>query len=243
MITTQFVKIPNQNISIDAYLATPNQPGTFPAIIVIQEIFGVNAHIRDVTERIANQGYVAIAPAIYQRLAPGFEAGYTPEEVIIGREYKNKTKATELLSDIQATINYLYNLPQVKQEGVGAIGFCFGGHVTYLTATLADIKATASFYGAGITTWCPGENQPTITRTKDIKGTLYAFFGLEDASIPLEQTEEIEQELIKYNIPHQVFRYSGANHGFFCDRRGSYNKNAASDAWTKVLQLFTDTLK
>lgn len=243
MIKTEKVTIPHENLNIDGYLATPHDQGIFPAIIVIQEIFGVNAHIRDVTDRLAHQGFVAIAPALYQRLAPGFEAGYTPEEVIIGREYKNQTKASELLGDIQATINYLYTLPQVKQGGVGAIGFCFGGHVVYLSATLPEIKATASFYGAGITNWCPGEEQPTITRTKDIKGKIYAFFGLEDDSIPVEQINEIEAELSKHNIEHQIFRYQGADHGFFCDRRASYNQKAATDAWKKVLQLFTNSLK
>jgi carboxymethylenebutenolidase len=243
MIKIKKVTISNKSLAIDAYLAVPEIEGKFPAVIVIQEIFGVNAHIRDVVDRLASQGFVAIAPAIYQRLAPGFEAGYTPEDVIIGREYKNQTKASELLSDIQATIEYLYSLPQVKQTGVGAIGFCFGGHVTYLTATLPDIKATASFYGAGITNWCPGEKQPTITRTKDIQGTIYTFFGLEDASIPPEQIEAIEAELTKHQIKHQVFRYPGADHGFFCDRRASYNQKAALDAWHKVLNLFTDSLK
>jgi carboxymethylenebutenolidase len=243
MIKTEKVTIPHGNLNIDAYLAAPHDQGIFPAIIVIQEIFGVNAHIRDVTDRLAHQGFVAIAPAIYQRLASGFEAGYTPEEVIIGREYKNQTKASELLGDIQATINYLYTQPQVQRGGVGAIGFCFGGHIVYLSATLPEVKATASFYGAGITNWCPGEEQPTITRTKDIKGKIYAFFGLEDNSIPVEQIDAIEAELTKHNIEHQIFRYPGADHGFFCDRRASYNEKSALDAWHKVLQLFTDSLK
>lgn len=151
-IRTSHVKIPNKDLQIDAYLAEPKNEGVFPSVIVIQEIFGVNSHIRDVTERIAKEGYVAIAPAIYQRLAPGFETGYTPEDIEIGRKYKDQTKADELLSDIQSTIAYLKNLPNVKGDAIGSIGFCFGGHVVYLASILPDIKATASFYGAGITT-------------------------------------------------------------------------------------------
>lgn len=242
-LTTEFVHVPNEDITLDAYLAYPTEADSLPAIVVIQEIFGVNDHIQDVTRRIAQQGYVAIAPAIYQRQAPGFSAGYTAKDIEIGRVYKNQTKASELLSDIQATIDYLYTLPQVQQTGVGSIGFCFGGHVTYLAAILADIKATASFYGAGIANWCPGEDSPTITRTSEIKGTLYAFFGNEDATIPPEQVDEIESALQRSDIPHQVFRYDGAEHGFFCDQRGSYNPQAATDAWEKVKQLFTTTLK
>jgi carboxymethylenebutenolidase len=202
-INSQTVTIPNEDVTIDAYLATPDREEKLPAIIVIQEIFGVNDHIKDVTRRMAQQGYVAIAPAIYQRQIKGFKAGYTEKEIEIGREYKNKTKASELLSDIQATIDYLYQLPQVKAEGVGTIGFCFGGHVTYLVAILPDIKATASFYGAQIPTWCPGEEQPTITRTPEIKGTLYGFFGTADPLIPLDHVDEVEKALKDAQIPHK----------------------------------------
>ncbi|HEY9642020.1 MAG TPA: dienelactone hydrolase family protein, partial [Coleofasciculaceae cyanobacterium] len=151
-IRTAHVKVPNGSLQIDAYLAEPVGQGSFPAIVVIQEIFGVNAHIREVTERLAKAGYVAIAPAIYQRLAPGFEVGYSPEEVKQGRLYKDQTQADQLLSDIQSAIAYLQTLPTVRPEAIGCIGFCFGGHVAYLAATLPSIKATASFYGAAIPT-------------------------------------------------------------------------------------------
>ncbi|MBD2164264.1 dienelactone hydrolase family protein [Calothrix membranacea FACHB-236] len=237
-IDTATVQISQDNFSIVAYLAQPQESGSYPAIVVLQEIFGVNIHIRDVTERIAKLGYVAIAPALFQRQAPGFETGYTPEDIEIGRGYAMQTTASELLSDIQATIDYLKTLPNVKKNSFGCIGFCFGGHVAYLAATLPDIKATASFYGAGITTRTPGGGQPTVTRTSEIKGTIYTLFGMEDASIPAEQVDEIEATLEKYNIPHRVFRYDGADHGFFCDRRASYNPKVAADAWEQVKQLF-----
>ena len=176
-ITTKSVVVPNGELAIASYLAFPQAPGLFPAIIVIQEIFGVNHHIRDITRRFAQQGYVAIAPAIYQRQAPGFEAGYSKEDVKIGRLYKNQTKAAELLGDIQATIDFLYGLPQVDQSGIGCIGFCFGGHVAYLAATLSAIKATASFYGAGIANWSPGGGEPTLTRTpRDQRNALCLFW-------------------------------------------------------------------
>ena len=240
---TRKIQIQNGDLQIDGYLAWPAVESQFPAVIVIQEIFGVNAHIREVTERVAALGYVAIAPAIYQRIAPGFETGYTSEDVKIGREYKVQTKASELLSDLQATIDYLYGLPQVKQTGVGLIGFCFGGHVAYLGATLEVVKATGSFYGAGITNWCPGEERAaTLEFTKDIQGEIYCFFGKEDVSIPLEQVAEIEAELKCHNIKHQVFQYDNAGHGFCCDRRPSYEPRAAADAWEKVTDLFRRVL-
>jgi carboxymethylenebutenolidase len=240
------VKVMNQDLQIDAYLAEPVGEGVFPGVVVIQEIFGVNAHIRDVVERFAALGYVAIAPAIYQRIAPGFESGYSPEDVQQGRQYKEQTKAGELLGDVSAAIDYLQNLPNVKQGAtpsghlveIGCIGFCFGGHVAYLAATLPEVKATASFYGAGITSMTPGGGEPTVTRTGEIKGELYAFFGREDESIPQEQVEAIEAELTAKNVPHRVFQYDGAGHGFFCDQRGSYNPEAAADAWGQVQELF-----
>ena len=171
-ISSGWIEVQNQDLTIDAYLAIPETSGVYPGIIVIQEIFGVNQHIREITRRLAREGYIAIAPAIYQRQAPKFEVGYDEAGTTLGRKYKTATQADELISDIQATIDYLYSLPEVKSEGVGTIGFCFGGHVVYLAATLADVKATASFYGAQIATWCPGKDEPTINCTKDIKGTI-----------------------------------------------------------------------
>jgi carboxymethylenebutenolidase len=242
-ISNQWVKVNNQGLEIDAYLAMPSPEGIYPGVIVIQEIFGVNEHIQEVTQRLAREGYVAIAPAIYQRQAPGFAVGYSEAETKLGREYKVKTQASELLGDFQGCIDYLYRLPQVKQLGVGTIGFCFGGHVAYLAATLQGVKAIASFYGAQIATWCPGEAEPTINRTKDITGTIYTFFGTADPLIPNEQTEQIEQALIQSQIDHQVCRYEGVTHGFMCDYRPqSYNADAAKDAWKKVLDLFSQKL-
>ncbi|BAT52424.1 putative carboxymethylenebutenolidase [Nostoc sp. NIES-3756] len=242
VLVTETVQLSQDHLQVAAYLAQPQAPGSYPGIVVIQEIFGVNVHIREVTERIAKLGYVAIAPALFQRQAPGFETGYTPQDIEVGRGYAMQTKASELLGDIQSAIDYLKTLPNVKKDGFGCIGFCFGGHVTYLAATLPDIKAAASFYGAGITTRTFGGGNPTVTRTPEIKGTIYTFFGTEDASIPQEQVDQIENELEKYNISHRVFRYDGADHGFFCDHRASYNPQAAADAWEQVKQLFGTAL-
>ncbi|NEO29768.1 MAG: dienelactone hydrolase family protein [Symploca sp. SIO3C6] len=241
-IYTDSVKVANSSLEIDAYLARPRENGSFPAIVVLQEIFGVNDHIREITRRWAQEGYIAIAPALYQRQAPGFETGYTEQDFKVGKEYKQQTKADELVADIQATIDYLKSQMPVQDQGIGCIGFCFGGHVAYLAATLPEVKATASFYGAGITTMTPGGGEPTITRTPEISGTIYAFFGMEDASIPITQVDEIEATLNKHQIQHRIFRYEGADHGFFCDRRASYNQAAAADAWKQVKQLFEQEL-
>lgn len=243
-ISTSYVKVTNGSLQIDAYLAMPIGNRSLPGIIVLQEIFGVNSHIRDVTERLAKEGYIAIAPALFQRLAPGFEAGYTPEDIEIGKAYKDKTKAAELLEDIQATINYLVGQTSVNGDAIGCIGFCFGGHVAYLAATLPEIQAIASFYGAGITNMTPGGGKPTLSLTDQIKGrTVYAFFGTEDDSIPAKEVDEIEAALNRQQILHRIFRYKGAGHGFFCDQRASYNEAAATPAWNQVKQLFRQELK
>ncbi|PZD71659.1 Carboxymethylenebutenolidase [Acaryochloris thomasi RCC1774] len=239
-IHTQALKIPNGSLQIDAYLAVPSEPGPYPAVIVWQEIFGVNAHIRNVTERIAQLGYVAIAPAIYQRQAPGFEVGYSPEEVELGRQYKIQTTATELLSDAQATIDMLHTLEQVQNDCIASIGFCFGGHVAYLVATLPAIAATAVFYGAGIATLTPGGGPPTLTRTPEIKGTLYGFFGNQDVLIPNPEVDQIRQVLQEAGVEHRITQYP-ARHGFFCDQRDSYQPTAAADAWQQFQELLAGT--
>lgn len=241
-IETRTIDVKSSDTTLPVYVAMPEGDGPFGAVVVLQEIFGVNGHIRDITERIAREGYVALAPALYHRQAPGFETGYTAEDIQIGRQYKVQTKADELLSDIQATINYSKTLPQVRDGGVGCIGFCFGGHVAYLAATLANTSAIASFYGAGIPDQVFGPGPVALERTPQITGTLHCFFGTEDASIPTEAVGQIRAALEQSNIDHMIFEYEGAGHGFFCDRRGSYNSDAAADAWEKVKQLFAEKL-
>jgi carboxymethylenebutenolidase len=245
-INTTKVKIPNNDLKIDAYLAQPASEGIFGAVIVFPEIFGVNDNIRDITKLIAKQGYVVIAPAMYQRIAPGFEfgfsekdIGYSPEAYQFGLQYYQQVKYWEIFSDIQATIAYLQTLPNVKADSIGCIGFCFGGHVAYMAATLPDIKATASFDGAGITASSFGEETSSINRTSSIEGTIYTFFGTRDSLVSQEENQKIEDELKKHKINHRVFRYD-AGHGFFAGffidkypflaQNKSVNREASIDA-------------
>lgn len=242
-VETQTVHFHSGDTLIPGYVAAPTAVGTYPAVVVIQEIFGVNGHIREVTERIAAEGYVAIAPHIYHRQVQNFEVGYSEADTALGRHYKVNTQADELLQDIQGAIAYLRHHHGIQGDKAGCIGFCFGGHVAYLAATLPEIGATASFYGAGITQLIPGGGAPTVTRTPEIAGTLYAFFGTDDPLIALAEVDEIEAALIAAQVPHRIFRYQGATHGFFCDRRDSYDPAAAADAWEQVKTLFTQNLK
>jgi len=242
-IQTRTVDMQSLGQAIPAYLAHPIDPHGCPVVVVIQEVFGVNAHIRDVTDRLAREGYIAIAPHIYHRQAPGFEVGYSEADLALGRKYKNGTQANELLSDIQGAIDYTQqHFPQVP-AAVGCIGFCFGGHVAYLAATLPAMRATASFYGAGICQFTPGGEVPTLNRTGEIQGTVYAFFGLQDPLIAAEEVDRIEAALTHNQVDHRIYRYPDATHGFFCDRRDSYQAAAAEDAWTHVRSLFQVALK
>ena len=241
-LQTQTVTLHSGDTEILAYLAVPDEDGPYPIVVVLQEIFGVNAHIREVTERIAAAGYIAIAPHLYHRQVQNFEVGYDDESVTLGRQYKVKTRNDELLSDIQSAIQYAHTLPQAKPGGVGVIGFCFGGHVAYLSATLPETAAVASFYGAGIPNTTFGAGAPTLTRTPAATGKLYAFFGREDSLIPPDDVTQITQALAQADIDATVFEYDGAGHGFFCDRRDSYRADAAAAAWNKVKQLFSEVL-
>lgn len=242
LVRSATVSIASGNLQIPAYLAEPSREGMFGGVVVIQEVFGVNSHIREVTERLAAAGYVAIAPHIYHRQAPNFEVGYTEEALDLGRQYKMGTRAEELLSDVQGAIDTLLLKDNVRPVGVGCIGFCFGGHVAYLAATLSQVKATASFYGAGIVNSTPGGGAPTLSRTPAIGGTVYGFFGEKDPLISPEEVDTIAATLTAHQIPHQIFRYPEADHGFFCDQRYSYNAAAAQDAWKQVMTLLRETL-
>jgi carboxymethylenebutenolidase len=234
---TQEIYLPSENTPISAYLAQPNAPGQFPGIVVLQEIFGVNPHIRDVTERIAQLGYTAIAPALFHRQAPDFSVGYTPADVELGRSYVQNTSTSQLLGDIQAAIDYLKTLPTVAPQ-FGCIGFCFGGHVAYLAATLPDIQVTASFYGRGINSFTFGGDEPSLSKTGSIAGTIYMFYGMDDRTISATDVAKVETALQEHQIKHRLWQYPGADHGFFCDRRATYNPTAAADAWLHVQELF-----
>lgn len=241
-IQTSTVDIQSQGLAIPAYLAHPVASIGCPTVVVIQEVFGVNAHICEVTERIARQGYIAIAPHLYHRQVPGFAVGYSEADLALGREYKNGTRADELLSDIQGAIEYVQQRFPGGSSAVGCIGFCFGGHVAYLAATLPVIQATASFYGAGICQFTPGGGASTLNHTADITGTIYAFFGTQDPLIAATEVDKIEAALSAHQVKHRIYRYADATHGFFCDHRASYNAAATQDTWIHVTSLFQEQL-
>jgi carboxymethylenebutenolidase len=227
-----------------AYLArpVPDDPTRFPSVVVWMEIFGVNPHIRSVVDRIAAEGYVAMAPDYFHRTAPGLELGYDGAGMERGMALAKQCKQAEALADAAAAVAYLHGRPDVRPDATGAIGFCIGGHLTYLHATTGTLQAAASFYGGGIAVFGFGVPEPTVTRTEGIKGKIMCFFGEKDASITEQQVETIKQALYQHGIRNEVFTYPNAGHGFFCDARSAYNQGSADDAWKKVKKLFLDEL-
>ncbi len=239
------VDIAVEGRSMGAFVATPQGDGPFAAVLVFQEVFGVNMHIRDVAQRLATEGYVAIAPDSYHRVAPGIERAYTPAAMSGARELIGSVTVAALDADVAATIAYLRARPDVRADRIGAIGFCMGGHVAYLAAATHDLTATASFYGGRIATSGPGAESvlPTVTRTGGIKGTMLCLFGGQDQHIGAEQVATIEAALKTHHVRHEVVTYPEADHGFFCDWRGSYHEPSAQDAWERTKKLFASTLK
>ena len=201
-----------------AYRADP--PGKpRGAIVVIQEIFGVNSHIRQVADGYAADGYLAIAPAMFDRAQRGFDVGYSPEDIAKGREVRGKVTNDMALKDAEAAIKAASSAGKV-----GIVGYCWGGLVTWLAAgKLAGLAAAAPYYGGGI----------LDNASLEPKVPLMGHFGERDAHIPVEGVKKLAAQHNK----HQIFIYA-ADHGFNCDQRGSYDAPAAKQARERTLAFF-----
>jgi carboxymethylenebutenolidase len=229
---------------MQAYLVKPEGEGPWPAVIVLMEIFGVNRHIRSVTERIAAEGYVAIAPNYYHRTTANLELEYTERDVVTGRKHKEETTREGLLVDLRAVVQLLQECQDVApKDKIGCVGFCFGGHVAYIAAGLKEIATAICFYPGGVATAAPGGGAPTVTHAREIQGEVLCLFGEEDPLIPHEDTVVIEQALRQAGVKHEIIRYSNTGHGFFCDQRPDYDPSAAEDAWSRVKSLLAKALK
>jgi len=242
-VTHERVKIPVGSLSMPGYLTRPTAPGVYPAVVVFQEIFGVNHHVRSIADRVAAEGYVVLAPEIFHRTAPGLELKYNEAGIAEGFGHMNKLTASDAIVDASAAITYLKGRREVGGRGIGMMGFCFGGHLTYLMACELPIAAAASFYGGGIAVGAPGnDGPPTVERTPKIKGRILCLFGEKDGYIPAEQVTKIKGALATANVRHEVVVYPGVGHGFFCDERADFDATSADDAWRRVTSLFKSEL-
>ncbi len=243
-LTTTSVEIPLTGEGImGGYMARPKGDETLPGVLVFMEIFGINGHIRQVTERIAQEGYVALAPDYFHRTGPGIELEYDEAGMGEGMKHLGQLEADTMISDARDAISFLRATNGVKGESIGAMGFCIGGHMTYLTACETDIKAAAAYYGGGIAAPAgPGGGESTVSRSGKIQGNLICYFGGKDTMIPQDQVSAIRKALEQTGGSHEVVVYDDADHGFNCDQRESYHEASANDAWSRTLALFSKTL-
>ena len=242
-ITTERVHINIDAQTMGGYMVRPADTTPRPAVLVFMEIFGVNSDIQDVTERIAKEGYVALAPDFFHRTGPGVEYGYDETGMEEGIKLLNQLNADEMAADALAAVSFLKRKNFVIGNKIGAMGFCVGGHMTYLAACETDVVAAASFYGGGIAGAQGFGGQPsTVGRTGHIEGRMLCLFGGKDAHIPMTDVDTIRAALESNAIRHEVVVYPDADHGFFCNQRGSYHEAAATDAWDRVKKLFAEAL-
>ncbi|MGR3375974.1 dienelactone hydrolase family protein [Salipiger abyssi] len=204
---------------LGGYLALPDKAPR-GGVVVIQEIFGVNVHIRDVCDRFAAEGYAALAPAIFDRIEPGFVSGYSPEEIAKARAFVPKLDIAACMLDVEAA------RAELAQYGkVGIVGFCLGGTIAFLGATrLPGIAAASGYYGRLIQEYADEVPQAPVI----------LHYGALDKGIPPENYEDVRAR--RPEIPVHV--YEGADHGFNCDRRPSFEPESAKLAWARTMALF-----
>ena len=193
------------------------------AIVVIQEIFGVNQHIRALTDGFAADGYVAIAPALYDRAEKGVELGYDEEGRQAGMATREKVEWDDVVKDIIAAREAVADVGKV-----GIVGYCYGGTVTWLGACKGDFDAAVGYYGGGIHTLLD----------LDAGCPVQLHFGEKDQGIPLENVDKIRAA--KSDV--DIFVYDGAGHGFVCDERASYSEEATNQARARTLDFFASNL-
>ncbi len=200
------------------------------AVVVIQEIFGVNSHIRAVADGYAAEGYLAVAPAAFQRVKPGVELGYTDADMGEGFGYKTASEALPapgVMQDIQAAIDHA---AEVSGGKVGIVGYCWGGLLTWRAAcTLSGLSAAVPYYGGGVTTAAETARHPQVP--------VLAHFAEEDHWIPMDTVEAFR----KAHTEVAVHTYA-AHHGFNCDQRGSWHAPSAQLARERTLAFFAKHL-
>ncbi len=223
------------------FVAHPEPTGEKrPGLILLQEIFGVNDHIRDVCRRFASMGYVVVAPDIFHRSGHWIKLGY--DQFSEARPLVGTLTEELVVGDIAAALDFLTGQDDVDATRIGVVGYCFGGRMSFISAARFQgrIKAAAIYYGGGIASNQTSEAWPVppLTRTGDIKCPVIAFFGALDKHIPQEAVAALDESLQAHGVAHSVHYYPYADHGFFCDARATYHPRAAQDAWHRTMWFF-----
>jgi len=214
---------------MQAYIARPEANGPHPGLIIFQEAFGVNAHIRDVTERFAEQGYLAIAPELFHRTAPaGFEGSYTDFPAIMPHFQAITEEAAE--ADARAAYEWLQRSSDVKKDEVSCVGFCMGGRVSFIANSVLPMRAAVSFYGGGIA-------PDLLKRSRAQQGPILLVWGGMDKRLTVDLRRSVVDALADQHKPYVNVEFSQADHGFFCDQRSAYEPRSARQAWALTLEF------
>ncbi|MEO6918799.1 MAG: dienelactone hydrolase family protein [Collimonas sp.] len=230
-VTTKWIDIEAADGTFGAYLAIPHT-GKGPGIVLLQEIFGVNEHIRSLAEQYAADGYVVLVPDLFWRVDKRIELIYDDAGWARAVELMKATDVTKAQTDIALTVAALKAQPSLDGK-LAVIGYCFGGMLAYNTAANGLVDAAIAYYGGGI------QNQ--LQRADEINVPLLMHFGAADSHIPLDAVQKIA-ERFEDNDDVEVHVYPGAEHGFNCSHRSSYNQRAAAEAHGNSLTFLSDHL-
>lgn len=212
-----------------AYVARPEQGGPHPALLLFQEAFGVNHHIRNVSDRFAAEGYVVIAPELFHRTAPsGFEGSYADFPAVMPHAKAVTTETAEL--DLRSAYEWLSSNAQVRSNEISSVGFCMGGRVSFIANSVVPLRAAVSFYGGGIV---PG----LLDRAAKLQASSLLIWGGLDKHITPEHRTAVAEALSAERKIYVNVEFSGADHGFFCDERASYEPRSARQAWALTLEF------
>jgi carboxymethylenebutenolidase len=216
------------------YVARPAEAKAAPVVIVLQEAFGLNGHIRDIADRCAREGYVAVAPELFHRSAEhGFEGSYDNFEAVM-QHYQAVTDSG-LEADLKATLQWLRADAQSDAGRVAALGFCMGGRAAFVANAVLPLGAAVAFYGGGI---APG----SLSHAEQQHGPLLLVWGGLDTMIDLQQRRAVGDALRAAQKTFVELEYSDADHGFFCDQRASYHPLAATEAWALTVAFLRNRL-
>ena len=242
-VHTSHIHIKHDGSSMPAYLARPDAAsGPHPAVIVLQEIFGVNKEVRRIADLVASAGYVALAPNYYHRTHPDLNEPYTDEGMERGYAAAAKVSRDSLCKDVAASINWLNEQEYVKAGKVATWGFCFGGAVAFLTATLNGLAGAVCFYGTSIAKPMPDGSAPALEVAKNVRVPLLLCYGAQDPSITSDDIEKTRQALNAANKVFEIEVYKNVGHAFFRESADqlhtSKHSEVVADAWNLVQAFF-----
>ena len=205
--------------------------------VVLPEVFGVNAWVRSVADRLAAHGHPALAVPLFARTAPHLELAYETSDLALGRRHKDATTADQILDDVAAALAWLR--ARHPEAAIHLVGFCFGGHAAFLAASLPGVAAALDFYGAGVSRMRPGGGEPSLALLPEIQARLTCVFGTADPLIPEQDRLAIRNALHHADSSAQRLHYveiSGADHGFMCEARSSFDPQASAKGWQLLLE-------